>query len=124
MEGLAVVYGLQKFRPYLLGVKFKIPVDHCALCVLAKKVPNSARLHRWAIILSEFDFDVEYTKGSSHSNVDCLSRSPVNSPDDQYLERMYYVCRPVDVDNWVPAYSDEATALIQLADRIRLDVPR
>lgn len=66
LEGLAVVYTVTKLRPYLLGKKFQILVDHCALCVLNKRTPNSARLRRWAIVLSEYDFEIVYTKGNQH----------------------------------------------------------
>lgn len=58
LEGLAVMYTITKLRHYLLGKHFKIMVDHCALCVLNKRNPNSARLRRWAIVLSEYDFDI------------------------------------------------------------------
>lgn len=75
LEGLAVIYTVSKLRPYLLGKPFKIMVDHCALCVLNKRVPNSSRLKRWAIILSEFDFEIIYTKGGLHKDIDCLSRA-------------------------------------------------
>lgn len=51
MEGLAVVYSLDKLRAYLLGRKFQILVDHCALCALKSRMLNSARLRRWAIPL-------------------------------------------------------------------------
>lgn len=63
LEGLAIIYAVNKFRPYLLGKKFEILVDHCALCVLNKRTPASPRLRRWAIVLSEFDFEIKYVKG-------------------------------------------------------------
>lgn len=50
LEGLALVWCGQQFRAYLLGKKFVILVDHCALCVLNIKKPNSARLARWSVI--------------------------------------------------------------------------
>lgn len=44
LEGLAIVYCVSKLRNYLLGKRFTILTDHCALCALEKKVPNSPRL--------------------------------------------------------------------------------
>lgn len=55
LEGSAIMYCLQKLRNYLLEKHFEIIVDNCALCVLNKRMPNSARLRRWAIIISEFN---------------------------------------------------------------------
>lgn len=108
LEGLAVVYAIQKFRPYLLGNPFQLVVDHCALCVLKIKLPTSPRIHRWAIILSEFNFEVVYTKGARHLDVDCLSRAPVDDETDNYLEaRIMYTVVPVDTDQWDQSYEDE-----------------
>lgn len=64
LEGLAIVYTIYKFRNYLLGIHFSIITDHCPLCILQLKTAKSPRLRRWAVLLSEFDFSVVYTKGS------------------------------------------------------------
>jgi 3-methyladenine DNA glycosylase AlkC/predicted aspartyl protease len=115
LEGLALVYAVSKFRFYLLGRKFTILVDHCALCVLGKtKLPNNARLRRWALALSEFDFTVKYIKGTQHADADCLSRAPVADEHDNFLERILIVY-PVDESEWVESYSDEDEELRQKA---------
>lgn len=46
LEGLAMVYSVTKFRNYLLGRKFKIYTDHCALCSLKIKTSKSPKLQR------------------------------------------------------------------------------
>lgn len=108
VEGLAVIYTVNKFRPYLLGKHSNILVDHCALCVLNSRTPISPRLKRWAIVLSEFDFEIKYTAGNLHNDVDCLSRAPVDNETDEFLEnRVYAIVRPVDIDNWKDLYTDE-----------------
>lgn len=108
MEGLAIVYATQKLRPYLLGKHFKIMVDHCALCVLNKRIPQSARLRRWAILLSEFDFEIVYTKGDLHKDIDCLSRAPVNDENDENDEllddKIYAIITPKVTRSWIDAY--------------------
>ena len=126
LEGLAVVYTVTKLRPYLLGKKFQILVDHCALCVLNKRMPNSARLRRWAIVLSEYDFEIIYTKGELHQDIDCLSRAPVDDATDSLLERsVYTVTTPMDTADWISSYSDsQSRELFQKAydreDKLRL----
>lgn len=117
LEGLALIYSVTKFRPYLLGKRFQILVDHCALCVLNKRMPNSARLRRWAIVLSEYDFEIIYTKGKLHQDVDCLSRAPVDNDLDEFLENcVYAITCPLDPIGWMAAYNDpESRELFQRA---------
>jgi len=107
LEGLAVIYTVTKLRPYLLGKRFQILVDHCALCVLNKRVPNSARLCRWAIVLSEFEFEIVYTKGNLHCDIDCLSRAPVDDPVDPFLENKVYMITPFDTADWICSFNDD-----------------
>lgn len=80
MECLAIIYSVSKLRNYLLGRKFTILTDHSALKVLNDGMPKTDRLKRWAAILAEYEFKVEYIKGSLHQDVDCLSRAPVTLP--------------------------------------------
>lgn len=86
LEALAIVEAVVKLRNYLLGIKFRIITDHCALCLVFKNKSTNSRLNRWRWILQEFDFEVIYTKGTMHSDVDCLSRSPINDEIDDFLD--------------------------------------
>lgn len=114
LEGLALIYCLQKLRNFLLGKHFEIFVDHCALCVLNKRMPNSARLRRWAIIISEFDFEIKYTKGGLHKDVDCLSRSPIDDGTDPYLDnKVYAIVMPENILEWQSHYCEEDWELPQ-----------
>ena len=116
LEGLAVIYTVTKPRTYILGKKFQILVDHCALCVLNKRNPNSARLRRWAIVLSEFDFEIVYTKGNLHCDIDCLSRAPVDDPIDPYLENKVYLVKPHDSADWICSFNeDESKKILEAA---------
>lgn len=60
LEGLAIIFSVDKLRNYLIGKRFTILTDHCALCVLRKRSPKSAKLRRWQLILNEFDFEIKY----------------------------------------------------------------
>lgn len=86
LEGLAIIYCVNKLRNYLLGRHFIILTDHCALCALKLKMPNSPWLRRWALILSEYNFSIQYIKASLHNDVDCLSRAPVDCAEDKLLD--------------------------------------
>jgi hypothetical protein len=119
LEGLAIIYSVKKLRNYLLGKPFDVIVDHCALCVLNKNTPLNDRLRRWAIVLSEFDLHIKYTKGGLHRDVDCLSRAPVNNEDDDFMEdKVYRVFVPDDEKSWVLDYEDNEEAQ-KLLDKAR-----
>lgn len=80
-EALAIVFGVKKFYQYLYGRKFTIKTDAKCLVTLfgnKKGIPPLAtnRLQRWALILSNFVYDIEYVQ-SKNNNADYFSRLPL-----------------------------------------------
>ena len=73
-EAYAIVYCVQKFRPYLLGSKFTIMTDHKPLQHLFTSEMKNAKIQRWAILLDEYGGDVSYIRGSQNVVADALSR--------------------------------------------------
>lgn len=120
-EGLAMIWSVQQFRAYLLGRFFTILVDHCPLCVLNIKKPNTPQLARWGVILSEYHMKIQYVKGEDHKDVDCLSRAPVGQAPDRLDDVIIYVFMllPTNTSEWIDAYSNsvEAQALLQKAEK-------
>src|SRR5438067_9838364 len=57
-ELLAVVYAFEKFRPYLVGAKVIVYIDHAALRYLMRKKDAKPRLIRWILLLQEFDVEI------------------------------------------------------------------
>lgn len=80
-EGLALVFGVTKFREYLWGRSFTLVTDHKPLVGIFhhnRAVPDTAaaRVQRWALLLSAYSYQTEYRKGELNQNADALSRLP------------------------------------------------
>jgi hypothetical protein len=78
LETLAIVNSLKNFRVYLLGIEFVIVTDCNAVKFTANKKTLLPRVARWWSYMQDFNFTLEYRKGSSLSHVDFLSRNPVS----------------------------------------------
>lgn len=76
-ELLAVIFCIQKFRPYIEGTHFKVITDHHSLIWLQNIKDPTGRLARWCVKLQQFDFEVIHRKGKHHVVPDALSRSPL-----------------------------------------------
>ncbi|XP_074031842.1 retrovirus-related Pol polyprotein from transposon 297 [Leptinotarsa decemlineata] len=82
-EAYAVVFAVRKFHKFLYGRKFTILSDHQPLkTIFGEKqgLPTlaHARIQRWAVTLSAYNYEIKYKKASEMSNVDCLSRLPLS----------------------------------------------
>ena len=79
-EALAAVWGCERLWIYLLGHRFKLVTDNRAIQLIfansASKPP--ARIERWGLRLTQFDFEIEHRPGASNI-ADFLSRHPDHS---------------------------------------------
>jgi hypothetical protein len=88
LEALAIVCALERFRVYLLGIKFVIRTDCNSLKLLANKRDLSARIGRWFVRLSEFNYTIEYHKGVRNVVADGLSRNPVGEAEEEEIQSL------------------------------------
>ncbi|KAA3674536.1 uncharacterized protein DEA37_0005532 [Paragonimus westermani] len=67
----------RNFRPYLLGKPFKLRADHRSLQWLRNFRDSEGQVACWQERLQEYDFVIEYRRGSRLGNADVLSRVTV-----------------------------------------------
>ena len=73
-ELLAVVWGVQKFSPYLYGKEFILQSDHLPLKHLDNMKNTNGRLMRWAMQLQPFAYVFKSIPGKENVGADFLSR--------------------------------------------------
>ncbi|CAM4955013.1 unnamed protein product [Rotaria socialis] len=112
-ECLAMVWCITKLRPYLYGREFTLITDHHPLCWLNKQSSKNGRLDRWSLQLQEYSFDIKHTPGSSNCVADCLSRYPIQQPDDIVEEQFELMHGPTYSVNLVNVVSFDSTRICE-----------
>lgn len=74
-ECLAVLWAIEKFRPYVEGTRFTVVTDHFALLWLNNLKDPSGRLARWCVKLQQYDFNIIHRRGKDNVVPDALSRT-------------------------------------------------
>ena len=109
-EGLSLVFGVKKFYSYLFGHSFELVTDHKPLLsLLSGQKPTSpqasARIRRWSLYLSSFEYTLKFRNTTAHGNADALSRLPlqvepasVDTPPELVLLTDYMDNSPVTAD--------------------------
>ncbi|XP_048586216.1 uncharacterized protein K02A2.6-like [Nematostella vectensis] len=98
-ESLAIVFGLTKFRQYLLGRHFKLLTEHKPLItLLGEHKPvfqlASDRIKRWALLLAAYNYTIEFIPGKDNVFADFLSRKPVEcepSSEEQVTVNVMFI---------------------------------
>lgn len=81
LECLALVWALEKLRPYLFGQQFTVFTDNNALRWLVTKRNVERKYARWIMALQEYQFEVRHVKGNFNVVADALSRFPTSPPE-------------------------------------------
>jgi hypothetical protein len=74
LECLAVLFGLEKFRPYVEHVEFDLETDNQALMWCLSHPRQLGRIGRWVVRLASFKFVVHHIRGTQNVIADTLSR--------------------------------------------------
>ena len=59
---------------YIGDRKFTVRTNHKAITFFKHCYPTTDRLRRWELFMQQFDFDIEYIKGTENYLADHLSR--------------------------------------------------
>lgn len=72
---------------YLIGSRFKLVTDSRAVQLIFNNTANRppARIERWALRLTQFDFEIEHMPGNQNV-ADYFSRHPSGKPDNSSSE--------------------------------------
>lgn len=105
LECLAVLFGIEKFRPYIEGSHFTVVTDHASLKWLDNLKDPSGRLGRWALGIQQYDYTVVHRKGVDSVVPDALSRMFEDVVD---LNLVTVVNTPTQ-DNWYNSLLDSVT---------------
>ena len=87
-EAFALVWGIKKFHTYLFARHFTLRTDHKPLTAIfnptkATPATTAARLQRYALFLSGFDYESEYRSSTNHCNANGSSRLPLATTEDE-----------------------------------------
>lgn len=82
LECLAVLEGVNAYRPYLAHREFDVFTDHSALTSLMKMKDLKGRSARWSLTLQGYTFKIHHRPGVKNKNADALSRRPYPEPLD------------------------------------------
>lgn len=74
-ECLAVLWAIEKLRPYLEGITFTVVTDHYSLVWLQNLKDPTGCLAMWSIRLQQYSFKIVHRKGKELIISDLLSRS-------------------------------------------------
>ena len=109
-EGLAVIFGVTRFRQYLWGRRFTLVTDNKPLSsILGPKTQfpalAAARIQRWALILAAYTYDVEYRRSEEIPMADFLSRLPCPTTGPEEDETT--VCFMENMERLQPLTADQ-----------------
>lgn len=73
-ECLAVLWSIEKLRPYIEGTHFTVITDHWSLFWLNNLKDPSGRLARWSLRLQQYNFSLVHRKGKENVVIYCCIR--------------------------------------------------
>ena len=119
LECLAIVWAVEQFRVYLGSNKFIIYTDHKPLAWLKTSISKNTRLHRWATLLSQYNFEIKHKPGKELIHVDCLSRAieSIETINESLKESMTTI-KKILVPNHQRNYTNKETLIAYISSNV------
>ena len=112
-EGLALVFSVRRFHQYLYGRSFTLVTDHRPLCKIfgsKEGIPTmaAARMQRWSLILSAYQYTIEHISGTANQCADCMSRLPQPGQSRDSAEKVHIVFQADELPVTAPQIAKES----------------
>jgi hypothetical protein len=110
-ECMAIIFAVDKWRPYLQHQQFTIRTDHQSLLHLTQQRVSSKLQHKALMKLMDLDFRIVYKQGATNRAADALSRC---YSEDTVLA--VSSCNPIWMQKVMEGYADDPEAQQLLAE--------
>ena len=118
-EMLAIMLALKHWRHFLYRRPFTIRTDHRSLEHFLTQPQLNNRQRRWAEVLADYDFQIEYESGDTNTVADTLSRNPLFD-DGQRLEQVNSIGTGTRFRN--PLYDEKKHSLNSVSSATSNDI--
>eukprot|EP00108_Taenia_solium_P011205 TsM_000874900 transcript=TsM_000874900 gene=TsM_000874900 len=111
-ELFAIFTMVRHFKHYLIAKQFIVRTDHQALTWLRTMKEIDRSVARWYEELQQYDFTVQYRKGTMHGNADALSRRPLSAERESGIVGTLFLSEPTRHQRRNTQSTDPDTALV------------
>jgi hypothetical protein len=96
-EMMVILHAVHSWRPYLLGCRFQIKIDHHSLEYFLEQWLSSPKQNKWMTKMLGYDYEIIYKKGKDNIVADALSRKheeegslfSLSLPIPDWIEEVY-----------------------------------
>ena len=97
------MFGVYKFHSYVYGHKFTLIADHQPLV-------SAARMQGWSLILTAYQYDIEYRRSAEHTTADASSRFVSTLADDRLDVDEYMISIWISYVNEFPVTAQDISS--------------
>jgi len=88
LELMSMMWAVDKWRNFLLGIQFSIITDCQVFVYLRTHKATRPQVTKWYDVLQEYNFDILHRPGTKMAHVDTLSRDPVSDEESETLDEV------------------------------------